>query len=44
MLYPLIVYKSQMLLPYDVVADVILHISMLQHIILADVIAKGQME
>ena len=44
MLYPLIVYKWQMLLPYDVVEDVIPHNSMLQYIVLADVIAKWQME
>ena len=44
MLYPLIVCKWQMLLPYDVVEDVTLHNSVLQHIIFADVIAKWQME
>ena len=44
MLYPLIVYKWQMLLPYDVVEDVVSHNSMLQYIVLADVIAKWQME
>ena len=44
MLYPLIVYEWQMLLPYDVVEDIIPHNSMLQYIVLADVIAKWQME
>ena len=44
MLYPLIIYKWQMLLPYDDVEDVILHNNMLQYIVLADVIAKWQME
>ena len=34
----------QMLLPYDVVEDVIPLYSMLQHIALADVIARWQME
>ena len=33
-----------MLLPYNVVEDVIPHNSMLQHIVLADVIAKWQMK
>ena len=42
MLYPLIVYKWEMLLPYNVVEDVIPHNSMLQHIVLADVISKWQ--
>ena len=44
MLYPLIVHMSQMLLPYDVVEDVIPHNSMLQHIVVTDVIAKWQKE
>ena len=44
MLYPLIIYKWQMLLSYDAVEDVIPHNSMLQHIILPGVIAKWQME
>ena len=45
MLYPHIIYKWQMLLPFDVVEDVIPHNSMLQHIIFkADGIAKWQME
>ena len=34
----------QMLLPYDVVEDVVPLYSMLQHIVLADVIARWQME
>ena len=42
MLYPHIVYKWQMLLPFDVVEDVIPRTSMLQHVILADVIAIGR--
>ena len=33
-----------MLLLYDVVEDVIPHNSMLQHIVMADVIAKWQIE
>ena len=44
MLYPLIIYKWQILLPYDDVEDVILHNSMLQCIVLANVIAKWQIE
>ena len=42
MVYPYIVYKWQMLLPFDVVEDVIPHTSMLQHVILADVITSGR--
>ena len=42
MLYPHIVYKWQMLLPFNIVEDVIPHTSMLQHVILADVIASGR--
>ena len=42
MLYPHIVYKWQMLLPFNVVEDVIPHTSMLQHVILADIIASGR--
>ena len=34
----------QMLLPYDVVEDVVPLYSMLHHIVLADVIARWQME
>ena len=45
MLYPHIVYKWQMLLPSNIVEDVIPHNCMLQHILFkADVIAKWQME
>ena len=33
MLYPHIVYKWQMLLPFDVVENIIPHTSMLQHVI-----------
>ena len=32
----------QMLLPFNVMEDVIPHTSMLQHVILADVIASGR--
>ena len=45
MLYPQIIYKWQMLLPFDVVEDVKPNNCMLQHIIfMTDVIAKWQME
>ena len=44
MLYSHIVYKWQVLLPFNVVEDVIPHTSMLQHVILADVIASGRWE